>query len=491
MGMKTTALSLLLLVAACGSDVDLELEISDPETSPVSPGEPPASPPVGELFGYFIHPGLESSEVDYLMWADDGSLVAAGGFARADLGVGTGGDAFLARLAADGVPLWVREIDWHEALDLANQCCGFDASELELKAAFTSIDSIDTFDNGEILVALNLRVAYENGEFGGEWASFGFVQRYDADGALLATRGFPAADSGEEIVDISGVLALPDGGAALIGATGNGESRTGSVVARLDPGGELAWTTSIVSSDRVRNLAATPDGGIAFQGSFVDEVVIGERSAAAPSGVGVFVARVEQDGACTWIQSFDGADLLTYRGGVSVEPAGNLFVAGNFVQRMSAGGLELADSGDDHGHYLAELDASGEVLRLNQIEELSAVFGDRSDVQYESLSLAGDTLAIGGNVHSYAVFALIDRSGHLLAAQSLSVTPPESSEGAAGSRAIAAAHDGRVAVGGFWEDMIDLGAGKVLRTVNPLIGEAFIGVYQPSVGSGTVDLVTP
>jgi enterochelin esterase-like enzyme len=108
-----------------------------------------------------------------------------------------------------------------------------------------------------------------------------------------------------------GVVPLPDGGVLAAGYTkgdldgkhaGNGTDD--AFVVRLDPDGEVRWTTQFGApdaADRVYGLAAAPDGGAYVAGytkGALDGVNAGDKDAIA--------ARLSPDGEVRWIRQYGG-----------------------------------------------------------------------------------------------------------------------------------------------------------------------------------------
>jgi hypothetical protein len=64
---------------------------------------------------------------------------------------------------------------------------------------------------------------------------------------------------------------------------------------------------------------------------FSESVTVGDQTVEAPDESGAFAARLEaDDGTCTWLQSFDGASHLLFRGGIGLSSGGNVIAAGLF-----------------------------------------------------------------------------------------------------------------------------------------------------------------
>lgn len=501
------SLPLVLLAAACSSDVDLELNVSGPESERPSEPQTPAAPDpsLGPLAWSFIEPGLESSEATHLERAANGSVIAAGGFARVD--GRAGGNAFVARLSPDGARMWLTEIERDDLIDLAG---GFGDAVVE--ASMASIASIDSFEDGRILIALNLsaELDLDPGEYGWTpaFAEVGFLRWYDADGNLLETRRFP--DDAEPVspsdqtiprTQVSSVLALPDGGGLLAGLIGAGGEDTRAHIVRFDAGGDPVWTTISDTGSIVSDLTVAPDGGVLVHGIFYQQITVGERIAQGYSGIGSFVARLEGDtGRCAWLQIFEDADHLLFRGGIGVTAGGHVVAAGAFYGgHVRAGEFELDATEQGDNYFLSELGPDGEVLSLAEIDPLQPMMGGVNDRLLESASVGDGTVLMGGLVTEFnedltasfraAFISVFDLDGHLLAERRMLASPNELNHGVA--RTVTITPDGGVLTGGFWENEIDLGDGDVLETTEAQVGQLFVALYHPLEDDTTVDRITP
>jgi hypothetical protein len=500
MTMKKSAFVLILMASACSSEVGLELNITGPKEEP--PQGRPGADPLGDLAWSFIAPEMESSEVTHVEWIPDGGVIAAGGFSRRDGRVG--GDAFLARIAADGSPVWLTEIEQDDLVELVG---GIDDAIVEY-STIASLVSMDRFDDGRILVALNLEARLQGDGWAPGVAFFAFLRWYEGDGNLLETRPYPEpadrgprADDDESYAaaDLGSVLALPDGGGLFTGRIGNGGPDTVVEIVRFDADGEPVWTTTSDTGESIRGLTATPDGGILLHGMFFESVTVGDQTVEAPE-TGAFAARLEADeGTCTWLQSFDGASHLLSGGGIGSAPGGNVIAAGLFFGgSVQAGELELSAAEFSDNYFLSELTPDGEVLSLSEIEHLPPWESGVNDLVLTSAAVGDGTVVMGGQSSDWnhdltamfrtAFIATFDFSGQLLAERRMVASQHDLDNGAVD--AVAIAPDGGVLAGGFWEHEIDLGDGDVLETTEPQIGQLFVALYDLVEEDSTVDLIT-
>ena len=485
-------LALLPLAAACSSDVELDLDEPAPET-PSAPAPLP-DPSLGELAWSFTDPGLLDADTQHLERAADGSVIAAGTFRPSDASL-PGTHAFLARLSRDGAPMWLTEIGNQELVDLVG---GFG---LEVQGAQADIASIDSFDDGRILVALNFRASLTDGSPPDSASDLAFLRWYDADGNLLETRLFRDEDDIASLPEqpfsrtqLTNVLAFPDGGGVHARLTQYGISSRRTYISRFDADGDEVWTKVVEGSSELANLTATPDGGILFDGQFSDPGTVGDPTVCPPA-VGPFIARLElDDGRCSWVTSFKGADYLLPRGGIGLAAGGNVVATGRHGGRVRAGELEIQSADELYVSFVAELGPDGDVLRLNAVELLPP--GALNDRVLESASVGDETVLTSGFMTDFTAFveqrpafiAIFDLDGRLLAERRLDAGDDERNRAVA-TRAIIMPDRG-VLAGGFWDQQIDLGDGEVVESAVPGARQLFVARYGP-IDDGTVDRVTP
>jgi hypothetical protein len=514
--MKTTALSLLVLASACSDQVDLNVDLAErfpPGSSASQLGGPAA---LDELAWSVTDSEARHFLPQFLDWTTDGGLVAAGMFYVSPApGDEVDGGAYVARFAPDGSPVWSHIISRADAEALARSSGYLVDGDFSFSPMF---DSMDTFEDGGVLAALrltidgNLHVEGHEGEEDWTRIELNFLLWYEADGSLVATRAFSNTDPVEGINFVKDVVALPDGGALLSGALpvpSLGEyQQTSGLITRFDAAGERLWTTQVVSGGippvigipRVGHINLTPDGGIVFGGEFFGDARIDGKHVFAE--IGLYVARLEQNGTLTWMRTFD--DTAGSFDGLVVGSDGNLLAAGSFATHVSAGGLELENVpvAAELTPFLAEMDPAGSVLRLNEIEPLAPVLAEENQAMNTVMAAAGDEIAIVGGTNEFdqtaemgsvqvsaAPFvALYDRDGRIVDERRMAATPPNP-EDRGWSNAVAISSDGHLATGGMFMGALDFGRGPVQSERRDL-GDGYIAVYEPPPGHG-VDVAAP
>jgi hypothetical protein len=165
----------------------------------------------------------------------------------------------------------------------------------------------------------------------------------DAAGNVALTGLYTAADFGAG--------ALPDPPP---------DERSAFVVV-LDDQGRTRWSRSLGplgAFDRV-DLAFDPEGNVVVAGSFTAPVVdVGTGPLQRAGAQDAFVVKIDAAGRPLWSQRFGGPDFQRMAG-LAVDPAGNVVLAGTFVDTgpdFGQGPLPAAGSGDV---FVAEIDPSG------------------------------------------------------------------------------------------------------------------------------------
>jgi len=268
-----------------------------------------------------------ADHVTSIATTDDGMFVA-GNRQTFDAGIF---DVWVARLAADGQPLWERRLE----------TSGWDQAE----------SVVATPDGGCI-------VAGFTGSFGAGFLD-GWVIKLASDGATEWQRTYGDAEENRFVS-----IALSPDGYYVGGSTGPGDPDVDAWVLELDPLGDILWQRRIGGpwDDRMRSLAATPDGGVIFTAN--------SRSAFAPKRVPdpdpavpffrPWVVKLNGDGVSQWQKTYnvsggdDWSEIVPLADGYLV--VGEIIAAGFFrgdvwIVRLDATGNVLWDRrfGDHFG----------------------------------------------------------------------------------------------------------------------------------------------
>jgi hypothetical protein len=261
-------------------------------------------------------------------------------------------DIFLLALGADGTPLWGKRF-------------GEDGDQVAYGIALD--------DKGEIYLA---GVLNGNTTFGGAThqaqGEDAFVAKVDKLGQFRWSKSFVVI--GDYAPQRAyGIATTPDGDVVVAGEfdgkmdLGGGviESAGGmdAFVARLrGDTGTGVWRARLGDSgnpQRIYAVAVGPSGEVGITGEFGGSMGLGNLGIGSLSTTDAFAAVLEKDGSPRWMKSFgDAVGYDQLGGGIAIDPAGNVVVAGSFNGSISFGGDTFQTSGVDVSGFLAKLAGS-------------------------------------------------------------------------------------------------------------------------------------
>ena len=313
-------------------------------------------------------------------------------------------DAFVAKLDANGTPVWSRRF-------------GGQGSE------FVYAVAVDP--TGNILLAGNFTGTVDFGS-GSPLTSAGpsdvFVAKLDASGAPIWARSSGDAQGSTALaVGADGSVVLAGyfsgtvnfgGGPALTSA-----GATDVFVVKLDPDGTPVWARRFgdEQGQGATGVATDASGGVVVTGYFNGAVDFGDGPPLESAGQGdVFVTKLDASGAPLWARRF-GDEQLQISSGVATDASGAAVVAGYFNGTVDFGSgppLESAGQGDV---FVTKLDASGAPLWARR-------FGDATYQEAAAIAVSpagsiavtghfdgamevadGQTLASEGNLDAFAL----------------------------------------------------------------------------------------
>jgi len=203
-----------------------------------------------------------------------------------------------------------------------------------------------------------------------------FVAKYDRDGGLLWVRRAGGAYSDKSY----GIAVDPAGNCYVTGffkdaahfgnitltSSGTGPTNVPSdvFVAKYSATGELQWAHSAggSSDDTGYSIAADAAGACYLTGYFQGAAQFGATTLTSVGSSDVFVAKYTTTGQLEWAQQFGSPSQDNGRG-ITVDPAGNLFVTGYFADTMIVGNTNLTNAGytDTPDVFLVKLNSQGAV----------------------------------------------------------------------------------------------------------------------------------
>jgi hypothetical protein len=298
------------------------------------------------------------------------------------------GDAFVARLAADGSEQWSHRIGGPGA-DAA-QSVAVDGAGDAFVVAFVSgsvTTSIPSFGDTSWKTPL--------AEQGG--SADVVVVRLGSDGKAIWGRRI-----GSGGYDYARAVAAQADGTSAVGGVvaaatdfGGGPTMAAGAdlafVASYDPKGDHRWARLGPAGSGVYGVGFHPGGDVLAGGSFTEEGTLGGATLTPVGKRTAFVVRLGSlEGQAAWVRSFGGtgaavADVED----LAIDPYGNVLVAGSFTGAMVIGSYSLPSVGASEGAFVAKLAADGTVLWAD------GYGADMPDVQVRGTAVSADP---AGNV---------------------------------------------------------------------------------------------
>lgn len=211
---------------------------------------------------------------------------------------------------------------------------------------------------------------------GGCCTAHGFVLWLEPDGStrwMKSLVGLHSNQIGSAAVDAAGHIWVAgdfynevDLGGGVMQTTGMRDALLG----RYGPSGTLDWQQHLGGSGAVTasSVAARAGGGAVVTGTYDLDVTLGDMVlGAGPGDGGHWVAVLDADGQVEWARHVVGANLGVP--GVAVSPDGLVVVAGGFETTVAMGALETTSANPGPGNiYVGLISASGAPTWLNHIE---------------------------------------------------------------------------------------------------------------------------
>ncbi|MEW6469995.1 MAG: SBBP repeat-containing protein [Bacteroidota bacterium] len=351
-------------------------------------------------------------------------------FGTISSGSGFGKQGFLARIDSQGVWQWMREADG-----------GWDERVLGM-----CVDSV----NGFIYVTGCYWTWGPGSQLSfGSYTSFNnpgdadeiFVGKFDYSGNCLWLIGAGGAsdDHGYDLAtDQSGNIYLtgfvsneyyPNPEVATFGSLSSTPMNMGDslgFVAKISPAGVFQWvrTFEAVDGERDNRIAVDLAGNSYITGGFWGNKQFGSQTVASNGGTDIFVVKYDASGTMQWLRTV-GSTYDERGNGITIDPYGDIYVTGEFRDRLVFGTDSLNNNGGPGGRdiFVAKITAAGNWIwakkagsdkggeRGNRI--ISNKTGDLFVTgQFKDSARFGSTITLSGDPDSIQVFvACIDTGG--------------------------------------------------------------------------------
>jgi hypothetical protein len=398
------AIACAVLPAACGKPEQKKVQTKTETTVAVAPKKevpakalpPLAADPGGATGNPVWQTGFGGLAIDSprgIAVGPDGSVYICGYIeGETDFGGAVGkktsagkSDAFVAKLGRDGKMIWAQTFG--AAREDAANAIAVKGDKVVVAGTFLDQITIGSFTKKSA------------------GSDDLFIAAFDHDGNAewLWTAGGIDSDG------VNTIAASPDGGWVIGGsftdtlditagaktASMKSKGRTDALLIKLAAGGDTEWVKQFGGryDDSILHVAVDANSNIFVQGVFKDVANWGGQDLKAGGGSDndVVLAKYDTNGDHVWSQRFGNA-FNEVAGGVAVDPAGNVTMAGSFENK---GSISFGDK-DDHVS-LGEADVF--VARFGNDGKLQwarTFGGERIDVGYDvAVDAAGNAVVTG------------------------------------------------------------------------------------------------
>lgn len=315
-----------------------------------------------------------------------------------------------------------------------------------------------------------------------------FIVKLDAAGNHLWSKRFGdleyqvatalAVDADSNIIMAGILYGSIDFGGGPLDHIGTGHA---AFIVKLDPVGNHLWSKQCDSQAMwPTSLAVDDTGNIVVIGGFLGSMDCGGWALTSAGKSDLFVAKLDAAGDHIWSRRYgDAAQLEGVKG--ALDNAGNILLAGNFLEQVDLGGGALTSAGGED-LFLAKLDPEGDHL-------WSRRFGDADHQRGRGIALDGSAdVVITGELHGSidfgggplvsagngdAFLAKFDAAGQHVWSKLFGDANAQ-----AGFAVVAEASGNVVATGSF-DGQVDFGSGPMLSAGN---GDIFLTKLDPNGG---------
>jgi hypothetical protein len=258
---------------------------------------------------------------------------------------------------------------------------------------------------------------------------------------------------------------------------GNFDAST--ILVKFDNTGTVKWAQVMGGYGETYATKVTVDavGNVYVRGGFNSTLTIGTTTLMLSTGAteNMFIAKFNNSGDLVWVQQPTGGN--GGEGGVTVDPAGNVYISGPFTTNLYFGSISLTNAGPLYDAFVAKYNSSGAIQWARQTR------GTNLDFYWDVALDRQANVYVVGALSSDAAVAKYSPTGTLQWAYSASGPPahPASSIGAkcavdsAGNCFLAGWFQGTAALGtnilqpqGYWNYCL----AKLTAPVPPTLGIA-------------------
>lgn len=140
-------------------------------------------------------------------------------------------------------------------------------------------------------------------------------------------------------------------------------------LAKFDALGTCVWARQAGSSasgiEEGRGVTVDGQGNVYLTGAFAGVASFGTTNLASAGALDIFLAHYTAAGALVWVRQAGGSDSFEYGLAVTMDPVGNLLVAGQFSGSATFSGTNLVSRGGLDA-FLAKYDPAGNLVWITQ-----------------------------------------------------------------------------------------------------------------------------
>ncbi len=308
-----------------------------------------------------------------------------------------------------------------------------------------------------------------------------FASGYDTNGTQIwgdafGGRGFDtvrdlAIDGSGNVIIVGAKHGSVDFGGGPLGFAGNDDI----FVAKFDPAGVHLWSKGIGTLGNETAIRVTVDtvGDIYVAGEFGLDIDFGGGLVSGSGDVDVFLVKYDSGGVHLWSKGLGGA-LADQLGGIGVDDAGDVIIAGGFQASVDFGGGILTSAGS-LDVFVAKYDSDGAHLWSQQYGDWNVDYATALGLDVDKILVGGhfaDSIDFGGGVIT------VDPTADFLVKFSSAGSHVWNRVFEGGSTFI---HDvvggptGNLTMTGSFWNWVDLGGGVLTATGNQ---DAFIGHFD-------------
>ncbi|MCC3156829.1 hypothetical protein LJ737_06255 [Hymenobacter sp. 15J16-1T3B] len=248
---------------------------------------------------------------------------------------------FLLRLSPQGTPQWV------QPLGASGYQVGTDAAG--------HVFVVGMYRNTLTLAGTTLNIPAGN-----NLSSAPYLARFDAaTGApqRLTAAGYYPSFTGQASLFTSGLAVSPAGDAYVLTVFGErlvvgtdtlvSRGSNDGLIVKFNAQGTREWMQQLGGSltDHLYQAATDAAGNLYAAGAFMQAGTVGGTAISSAGGYDGFLAKFSPDGALQWVRTGGGPSLDMWYG-LSVDAAGNAYLAGTFFGTASHGGGSVSSAGD-------------------------------------------------------------------------------------------------------------------------------------------------